>query len=163
MPDFDKDLNPIIKREAPAQLNDIVLAPKTYSAPSDSLSNYQGKENIYDLLAQDSKSADFTPKGIFVTNAQLEANSRYRVFNPTVDNNEDYFAYGQSVADKAANGILKGLNLAATTVAGGFGMLYGIQKLTKSISLTIIQMLKRTQHGILKITGSKLTSYMTSL
>ena len=128
MPDFDKDLNPIIKREAPAQLNDISLAPRTYSASTERLSNYQGSESIYDKLAQDSKSADFTPKGIFVTNAQLEANKRYRIFNPTVDNNEDYFAYGQSVADKAANGILKGVNLAATTIAGGFGMLYGAAK-----------------------------------
>ncbi len=128
MPDFDKDLNPIIKTEARPQLNDIVRAPKTYSAPIDRTSDYQSSQTIFDKLAQASKSSDFTPKGLFVTNAELEANKRYRVFNPTVDNNEDYFAYGQSVADKAANGLLKGVNLAATTVAGGFGMLYGAVK-----------------------------------
>lgn len=43
-------------------------------------------------------------------------------------NNEEYYALRQSGLDKAVNAILKGVNLTATTIAGGFGMLYGIAK-----------------------------------
>ncbi len=41
------------------------------------------------------------------------------------DNQEDFAAYGQSGWEQALNGTLKGTNLAATTVAGGFAALGG--------------------------------------
>jgi hypothetical protein len=40
-------------------------------------------------------------------------------------NNEDIWGAQQSILSKGVNGVLKGLNLAATTVAGGFGMVGG--------------------------------------
>lgn len=130
MPDFDKDLNPIINKEARPELevNVRALPSVAYNASVDRLSNYSNSENVFDKLSQASRSSNFDQKGVFVTNSELEANKRYRVYNPTVANQEDYAAYGQSVSDKAANGLLKGVNLAATTVAGGFGMLYGAAK-----------------------------------
>ena len=128
MPDFDKDLKPIINREEHPELEVNVKAPNVYQASVERLSNYANNENIFDKLSQASRTSNFEQKGVFVTNAELEANKRYRAYNPTVGNQEDYSAYGQSVSDKAANGLLKGVNLAATTVAGGFGMLYGIPK-----------------------------------
>ncbi len=60
------------------------------------------------------------------TNQQLYDNRRFDMFNPLKTENE--YAYGQSNADKAANGLLKGLNIAATTFAGSFGMVYGLAK-----------------------------------
>ncbi len=128
MPDFDKDLKPLINKEELPELTPNVKAPNVYQASVERLSNYANSENPFDKLAQASRSSKFDQKGVFVTNAELEANKRYRTYNPTVANQEDYAAYGQSVADKAANGLLKGVNLAATTIAGGFGMLYGAAK-----------------------------------
>lgn len=128
MPDFDKDLKPIINREQLPELEVNVKAPNVYQASVERLSNYANNESVFDKLSEASRTSKFEQKGVFVTNAELEANKRYRVYNPTVANQEDYAAYGQSISDKAANGLLKGVNLAATTVAGGFGMLYGIPK-----------------------------------
>ena len=43
-------------------------------------------------------------------------------------NNEDIYGRNQSALDKAVNGTLKGIELAATTFVGGVGLLYGIGK-----------------------------------
>jgi len=43
-------------------------------------------------------------------------------------NNEDLYGREQGFMDKAVNGTLKGLNLAATTFVGGLGTVYGIGK-----------------------------------
>jgi hypothetical protein len=61
-----------------------------------------------------------------VTTEQLYGARRFPFYNPLKGENE--FAYGQSLRDKAVNGILKGVGLAATTVAGGFATLYGVVK-----------------------------------
>ena len=61
-----------------------------------------------------------------VTSKQLYEGRRFPIYNP--EKTENDFAYGQSIRDKAVNGILKGVSLAATTVAGGFATLYGAVK-----------------------------------
>ena len=61
-----------------------------------------------------------------VTTEQLYGARRFPFYNPLKGENE--FAYGQSLRDKAVNGVLKGAGLAATTVAGGFATLYGAVK-----------------------------------
>ncbi len=76
-----------------------------------------------DFLPPPSKGADL-PKT--VSTQQLYDARRFPVYNP--EKTEDAFAYGQSWRDKAVNGILKGVGLAATTVAGGFATLYGAAK-----------------------------------
>jgi len=128
MPDFDKNLQPIIKKETPFE-PEVRVRPNKEFAPM----NFPGGTGDSDLSApQDvfgklrAAGSNFREKGVFVTNAQLDANRRYSAFNPTVSNQEDYSAYGQSNWDKAANGLLKGANLVGTTIAGGFGMLMGI-------------------------------------
>lgn len=134
MPDFDKNLQPIIK-EDPRPSVDVKIkaptpvAPMTFTNGSGGgFDNLSSSQNVFDRLNAATKNSDFTEKGIFITNKELSENKRYTAFNPTIPNYEDFAAYGQSNWDKAANGVLKGLNLAATTIAGGFGMLYGIPK-----------------------------------
>jgi hypothetical protein len=131
MPDFDKNLQPIIK-DASLPLEDVRVKAPTPVAPmsvGDSRINDLSKEQgPFDKLKALSESSNFGEKGVFVTNATLEANKRYKTFNPTIGDYEDFAAYGQSNLDKAANGVLKGLNLTATTVAGTGALLVGIGK-----------------------------------
>ena len=129
MPDFSKDLTPKI---IPNALGPIDMTQRSVSVPqtASQVSNqdFRGTEGVMDRLMKASAASNPVEKGVYVTNAELDANKRYREFNPTIPNYEDFAAYGQSVADKAANGLLKGLNLAGTTIAGSFGMLYGAVK-----------------------------------
>ena len=60
-----------------------------------------------------------------VTSKELYDNRRYAIFSPDITDIENQKANAQSWGTQAANGILKGLNLTATTVVGGFGMLEG--------------------------------------
>lgn len=127
MPDFDKDLI------APVNLpNQIDREPqvKAYTPAELSAggSNYAQTEDIFGKLNAASRNSKYDRMGAFATNEELAANKRYATYNPTIENQEDFAAYGQSGIDKAVNGTLKGLGLAATTVAGGFGMLYGVAK-----------------------------------
>ena len=129
MPDFNKDLTTKITptvSEPMDMTQRAVNVPKTASQVSNT--DYAGTENIMDRLKKASAASNPVEKGVFVTNQELDANKRYREFNPTIPNYEDFAAYGQSISDKAANGLLKGLNLAGTTIAGSFGMLYGAVK-----------------------------------
>src|SRR5690349_11424438 len=135
MPDFDKDLTPIIKSDGPSSFQLDVAAPKKPGrqplVPA-STPNLAEKGDIFAQLQQASSNSGFGEKGVFVKNSTLDANRRYRTYNPTIDDQENFVAYGQSEWDKAANGVLKGANLAATTIAGGFGMLYGALKSTQT-------------------------------
>ena len=134
MPDFDKNLQPIIKKDEIPSFDVKVQAPKKvapmqFSSPDGGgVSDLSQPVDVFSELQNASNAANYRPKGMFVTNATLEANKRYRTFNPTIENMEDFAGYGQSGLEQAANGILKGANLIGTTVAGGFGMLYGAGK-----------------------------------
>ena len=131
MADFDRNLQPIIK-ETGYKASDIpLLAPKDFpmnfsSGKGGGLSDLSQKEDVFAELA--AAGQKFSQKGLFVSNAELEANKRYKTFNPTIGDYEDFAAQGQAWYKQATNGVLKGLNLAATTVAGGFGMVYGVGK-----------------------------------
>ena len=127
MPDFNQDLTPKI---TPVQTDKIDMTQRSINLPQQQLGlpDYSGSEDVMDRLKKASAASNPFEKGVYVSNAELDANKRYREFNPTIPNYEDFAAYGQSVADKAANGLLKGLNLAGTTIAGSFGMLYGAIK-----------------------------------
>ena len=129
MPDFNKDLSTKI---SPVENQPIDMTQRSVSVSpfkqSVDRADLAGAPSIFDKLQQASANSNPIEKGVFVTNAELDANKRYTQYNPTIPNYEDFAAYGQSVSDKAANGLLKGVNLAATTVAGGFGMIYGAIK-----------------------------------
>ena len=131
MPDFDKNLQPIVEDNNDPFVPINIKAAKTFepmtfsSGSGGGLSDLAQKEDVFAELNAATKNSNFREKGVFVTNKDLEANKRYSFFNPTITNYEDFAAYGQSGWEQAANGVLKGTNLAATTVAGGFGVLYG--------------------------------------
>ena len=127
MPDFDKDLKPIIKETESVDLqpNARAVEDSPLRVGGGSNPNLSGTPSVFDELAQLSSRAKSNTVRPFVSDATLQANQRYDTFNPTIENQEDFAAYGQSTAEKAVNGILKGTNLAATTIAGGFAMLGG--------------------------------------
>lgn len=130
MPDFDKDLIPVIKdtsspdftvdargvRNTPMPMGSFETIPDLSETPSvfDKLNKY---------ASETKQQGTVRP---FVSNAELASNKRYSTYNPTLDSQEDFAAYGQSGWEKAINGTLKGTNLAATTVAGGFAALGGL-------------------------------------
>jgi adenosyl cobinamide kinase/adenosyl cobinamide phosphate guanylyltransferase len=62
-----------------------------------------------------------------VSSDSIDLSGRYPLYFPK-GNNEEMYANAQSGLEQATNGVLKGLNLTATTIAGGFGMLYGAAK-----------------------------------
>jgi hypothetical protein len=134
MPDFDKNLQPIIKDSSIPFEHINIGAPKP-AAPINVGSNdfslptlAKNDDDVFAILDNISRTTDFNEKGAFVTNATLKANQRYKEYNPIIANQEDFAAYGQGSAEKAFNGVVKGANLVGTTIAGGFGMLYGAGK-----------------------------------
>ncbi len=134
MPDFDQNLQPALQAQgipAPEQVNVKAakqvnpLDPGRSILPAPNLGD-GGGDNAYAELNRLSQKSDFGGKGIYVSNAELKSNQRYDAHNPTLENEEDFYAQRQSAFSKGTNGILKGVNLAATTIAGGFGMVGGL-------------------------------------
>jgi hypothetical protein len=114
------------------------LAPRPkVSLPSVDTSDFQGQtlqtrepQTIDDLLSRASAIDSRTPKGVSPEGPMLsdvadQLTGRYDslVYGA---NNEDAWAQRQSGITQAVNGTLKGLNIAGTTIAGGFGMVGGI-------------------------------------
>lgn len=125
MPDFDKDLRPTLlnKDETLPQLgNPLVPTPSSPYTQSVQARNSGPNTAIDAFFGAGPKITEMAPT---VSVAELQANKRYGIYNPETIDIEDQKANAQSSAVKATSGILKGLNLAATTVAGGFGMLGG--------------------------------------
>ena len=93
MADFDRNLQPIIK-ETGYKASDIpLLAPKDFpmnfsSGKGGGLSDLSQKEDVFAELA--AAGQKFSQKGLFVSNAELEANKRYKTFNPTIGDYEDF-------------------------------------------------------------------------
>lgn len=126
MPDFDKGLNPILtntQKSIPKLDNPATPVPSDY-APLTSGGNLRQAE-VDPIFGKGPVVSKMLPT---VTAGELYGNRRYATYDANIIDIEDQKAYAQSNWDKAANGVLKGLNLAATTVAGGFGMLYGAAK-----------------------------------
>lgn len=133
MPTFDENLNPILREQGPISSEEVYV-----KAPKEAPSIYSGRPiqpptlgdggggTAYDELNRMSSQSNFGGKGVYVTNAELAANKRYASYNPTLEDQEDFYAQRQGVILKGVNGILKGVNLAATTIAGGFGMVAGL-------------------------------------
>jgi hypothetical protein len=129
MPDFDKDLLPVIKdTSSPDFVVDARGVKNTQMAVGSATATPDLSEtpSVFDKLNKYSSQTKTGTVRSFVTNAELAANKRYPTYNPTLDSQEDFNAYGQSGWEKAINGTLKGTNLAATTVAGGFAALGGL-------------------------------------
>lgn len=123
MPDFNKDLSPIL-------VNKNTELPQFDNPSTPIPSSYMGMGQ-YDLSGRDVEDPIFGKGPVVskllptVTASELYENRRYDNYSADTLDIEDQNANAQSNWEKATNGILKGANLAATTVAGGFGMLYG--------------------------------------
>ena len=121
MPDFDKNLKPVLKNEQeslPSLDNPVSTGRFAYQQ------SLAGQPNILDKFF--GRGPVESPIAPTVSSKELYENRRYGLFSPDIVDIEDQKAYAQTFGEKAANGILKGLNLTATTFAGGFGMLYGL-------------------------------------
>jgi len=125
MPDFDNDLKPVLlnRDQEISQLDN----PLTPNPKTPYLQSVQARQNgpstaTDAFFGGGPKVTEMAPT---VSIAELNANKRYGIYNPETIDIEDQKANAQSNAVKAASGVLKGLNLAATTVAGGFAMLGG--------------------------------------
>jgi len=127
MPDFDKDLNPSTVTESSPDLSPStnVRAVSDFINPRTATPDLSHSTSVFDLISEYSSKSDPNLAGTFVTSNELEANKRYETYNPTLPSQEDFAAYGQSGFDQLKNGVLKGVNLAATTVVGTFGTLGG--------------------------------------
>ena len=120
MPDFDKNLKPILKNEDTSLPN---LDNPSSTGRFGYQQSVQGKQSAVDNFFGNGPIVnDMAPT---VTSKELFENRRYDVFSPDITDIENQKANAQSWGTQAANGILKGLNLTATTVVGGFGMLEG--------------------------------------
>lgn len=124
MPDF-KNLNPIL-------INPDQQLPYLPNPSTPNPDNYSSLPINTDLSGRDNGDPIFGKgpvigKGLLSTVSanELYQNRRYDVFARDIIDIEDQSANAQSALSQATHGILKGVNLAATTVAGGFGMLYG--------------------------------------
>lgn len=124
MPDF-KNLNPIL-------INPDQQLPNLPSPSTPAPDNYASLPINTDLSGRDNGDPIFgkgpiVGKGLIptVTANELYENRRYDVFARDIIDIEDQNANAQAWYTQAANGILKGTNLAGTTIAGSFGMLYG--------------------------------------
>jgi len=120
MPDFDKNLKPILKNEE-SHLPDLDNPASTGRFGYQQ--SVQGRQSAVDsFFGNGPVINEMAPT---VTSKELFENRRYDVFSPDITDIENQKANAQSWGTQAANGILKGLNLTATTVLGGFGMLEG--------------------------------------
>jgi len=120
MPDFDKNLKPILKNQD-SHLPDLDNPASTGRFGYEQ--SVQGKQSAVDNFFGNGPIVnDMAPT---VTSKELFENRRYDIFSPDITDIENQKANAQSWGSKAANGLLKGLNLTATTVVGGFGMLEG--------------------------------------
>jgi len=125
MPGFDKNLNPLLTNT------------NTELPELDNPSSNVNRGSVQGGLSGNAGNAldrffgagpVVTPMAPTVSAQELYENRRYAIYSPDIVNIEDQKAYAQSNLDKAVNGLLKGVNLAATTVAGSVGMLYGLAK-----------------------------------
>jgi len=124
MPDFDKDLNPILANTDTSPLdlpNPATPVPHSYA----DLGGGKAQGAIDSFFGNGPVVSNMLPT---VSARELYENRRYGTYSSDIIDIEDQKAYAQSGWDKAANGVLKGLNLAGTTVAGSFGMLLGAAK-----------------------------------
>lgn len=165
MPDFDKNLKPIIVETPSVDLKPNLKGIPGYNIPYSSTPDLSQPESAIDRLNKLSQNTNPNSTRPFVTNEQLEASQRFSTYNPTLDQ-EDAASYGQADWKKAVNGLLKGTNLAATTVAGGFAMLGGAigsiftQKLSTIWDNPATQMLDKLNE---KLDNEYLPNYYTNV
>lgn len=139
MPDFDKNLNPIYTHistpDMPSQLSAFVQPTMPKLNFDDFYKNYSAnglpvtkEKNIFDVLAKyDSNATSDVSSLLGTSHKTLNENQRYDSYHPDLDL-EDMYGQGQGFISKATSGVLKGLNLAGTTVLSTGAMIGGVGK-----------------------------------
>ena len=131
MPDNIYGSSSVLRPEAPKVLS--IQAPRIQPIDVDGGQTLQSKSNMtIDDLGQMINNVPKNPRLVsgetpFASDVASELTGRYDsvVYGA---NNENAWAEQQGALSKAVNGTLKFANLAATTIAGGFGMVYGTTK-----------------------------------
>ena len=125
MPDF-KGLDPVIVNQNTPELPSVYNpAPTSHNIliPTGGGANPESE----DIMHYYSVTSDFATDDQTITGAELKANKRYDTYNPNVQNQEDYAAYGQSWGSKMVSGVGKGLALTGTTfLQSTVGMVNGL-------------------------------------
>ncbi len=127
MPDF-KELNPILlnsQSSLPNLPNPSTPSPDDYMALGAGTATDLSGRTVDPIFGNGPIVSPMLPTA---TAQDLYENRRYKMFSADIVDPEDQAANAQAELEKATKGVLKGLNLAATTIAGGFGMLYGTAK-----------------------------------
>ena len=123
MPEFDKNLNPFLLN---TQQEEITL-PNVAGPKADFYNPFPEAD-----LSGSKKTNPFFGEGYvgtelpgLISAKELYQNRRYDVYNKEIPNIEDLYSYNQGLISKGVNGMLKGANLAGTTIVGGFAALGG--------------------------------------
>jgi hypothetical protein len=104
MPDF-QGLDPIITPESPKGNKSAYNPAADIIQPNPTLDGGGGvpQTNGMDLIDYYSSTSDYSKPDVVYSQKELLDNKRYGVYNPTIKNQEDYHAQGQSGLDRVAN------------------------------------------------------------
>jgi len=105
-------------------ISDAAYVPKDYSS-TPNYNNNGTPKSINDLWDPDGQGSPSYKQNIGLD--EFYTGGRYKATIPGTDY-ENIHGVQQSGLDQAFNGLMKGVNLTATTVAGGFGTVYGLAK-----------------------------------
>lgn len=127
MPDFNRSGVPFRVAQGDSMIDILNKAPNKANIPYTSgADDTESFSSATDLVNNLLTTGDFSGKGKTVTDKELAENKRYPFFNPTIPEYEDFAAQGQGWAERAVNGIGKGLLLTGTTaLQSTIGLLYG--------------------------------------
>jgi hypothetical protein len=96
------------------------VLPKVPDVQFSNLSSNNGNQDPISLLQSIIDSPEIGPSRKGIPMSSFSDDPRYSKGTRPGDNWEEAYAQNQTLTEKAINGVTKGLNLAATTVAGGF-------------------------------------------
>jgi hypothetical protein len=123
MPEFDKNLNPfLLNKQEEAPLLPNVAGPKQDFYNPFPQADLSGGKKTNPFFGSGYVGTEMPGT---VSAKDLFSNRRYDIYNASIPNMEDAYSYNQGIISKGVNGILKGTNLAGTTIVGGFAALGG--------------------------------------
>ena len=125
MPDF-QGLDSVVKDtntgNTVAPVNPAFTPSTPYNASVDRRDNLSGIDNFLNSFSANSK---FTDTPMSISSKEIQDNKRYNTYNPTVGNQEDYHAEGQSGWDRGANATWQFANKFGSYLTQTVGMVGG--------------------------------------
>lgn len=123
MPDF-KGLNPIIAPEVPREDKSVYNPAAVIPKPIDTGGGIPDVNGL-DLLNYYSSNSTFNSTDVIYPASELVENKRYGIYNPTVQDQEDYHAQGQSGWARAGNATWNFVNKFGAYVTQNAGFILG--------------------------------------